>query len=86
VTVSGFNNVHHKTQREYFDRPIEVPRKGYAHTRAFKPEPNQVYAAKTPMRSVKHCKQLLDAFKFIEQEKTDDRSPKRGYGYKTKDL
>ena len=38
------------------------------------------------MRSVKHCKQLLDAFKYIEQDKADFTSPKRGYGYKTKDL
>ena len=55
VTVSNFNGVHHKSQREYFDRPIAVPDKGYSHTRRAKAEPMTVYASKTPMRSVKHC-------------------------------
>lgn len=55
VTVSHFNNVHHKSQREYFDRPIDCPNKGYAHVRREKMQPFQVYAAGTPMRSIKHC-------------------------------
>lgn len=81
VTASGFNNVHHKSQREYFDTPIEVPKRGYAHERVNKTEAMQIYASKTPMRSVKHCKDLLDCFRLIEDEKNDLRSPKRGYGY-----
>jgi hypothetical protein len=55
VTVSKFNNVHHKSQREYFDRPIDVPERGYSHERAFKSEFNTVYSQKTPMRSAAHC-------------------------------
>jgi len=85
VTASSFNNVHHKSQREYFDRPIEVPKQGYAHERLDKMEAMQTYASKTPMRSVKHCKQLLDCFRMIEEDKNELRSPKRGYGYQTKE-
>jgi hypothetical protein len=48
-----------------------------------KREHMQIYAEKTPMRSVKHCKELLESFRLIEDEKNDIRSPKRGYGYNT---
>ena len=33
VTASTHNNTLHKSQREYFDRPIYAPDKGYAHVR-----------------------------------------------------
>lgn len=39
VTVSSFNSTHHKSQREYFDRPIVVPEKGYSHIRKLKQIP-----------------------------------------------
>ena len=55
VTVSHFNKVHHKTQREYFDAPIKVPNKGYSHIRKEKKIPFAVYSGITPMRSAKHC-------------------------------
>jgi len=38
------------------------------------------------MRSLAHCQALLDAFTVIETEKNDIRSPKRGYGYKPKEV
>ena len=66
VTVSNFNRVHHKSQREYFDAPIKVPNKGYSHIRKEKKVPFSVYSGITPMRSAKHCQQLLDTYKRIE--------------------
>ena len=54
VTVSTFNDNHHVSQREYFDRPIVVPQTGYSHIRAQKAEVGTVYSSKTPMRSTKH--------------------------------
>ena len=55
VTVSNFNKVHHPSQREFFDSPIEVPDIGYSHERSIKADLNMIYAAKTPMRSMNHC-------------------------------
>ena len=55
TTASSFNHAHHPSQREFFDRPIEVPANGYAHERKSKAEAGAIYAATTPMRSIHHC-------------------------------
>ena len=81
ITVSNFNNTHHKSQREYFDSPIKVPQKGYSHIRKDKAVPFSVYAAQTPMRSAAACQNLLDSYKRVQQEEKILHAPKQGYGY-----
>lgn len=76
VTVSSHNLTHHKSQREYFDRPIYAPERGYAHIRKDKERFNAVYSKMTPMRSVGHAKQLMKAFRMIEAEEHDTKAPK----------
>jgi len=81
VTVSTHNHTHHKSQREYFDRPIHAPERGYAHVRREKQRFNAVYSKMTPMRSVGHAKQLMNAFRLIEEEDQNNKAPKwRGTG------
>lgn len=81
VTASSHNGVHHKSQREYFDRPIFAPDRGYSHERKEKTPFNAIYSKITPMRSIGHAKQLMRCFKAIEEEENDIKSAKwRGFG------
>ena len=76
VTVGNFNPTHHPLEREYFDSPIKVPKKGYSHARVDRKVPFQVYMQLTPIRTEKHTKKLVECFKRMEAADRDKTRPK----------